>query len=51
MLPGIKLLAPRLYMRTTYRRSFSEGLAVFEMEPRSKAALEMDALGRALYPV
>lgn len=51
MLPGIKLLEPRLYMRTTYRRSFSEGLAVFEMEPRSKAALEVDALGRALYPV
>lgn len=51
MLGGIQLLEPRLYMRTTYRRSFSEGLAVFEMEPRSKAALELDALGRALYPV
>lgn len=51
MLSGIQLLEPRLYMRTTYRRSFSEGLAVFEMEPRSKAAQEIDALGRALYPV
>jgi chromosome partitioning protein len=51
MLGNIRLLEPRLYMRTTYRRSFSEGLAVFEMEPRSKAALELDALGRALYPV
>lgn len=51
MLQGIQLLEARLYVRTTYRRSFSEGLAVFEMEPRSKAALEMDALGRALYPV
>lgn len=51
MLQGILLLEPRLYMRTTYRRSFSEGLAVFEMEPRSKAAQEIDALGRALYPV
>lgn len=51
LLPGLSLLEPRLYMRTTYRRSFSEGLAVFEMEPRSKAALELDALGRALYPV
>jgi chromosome partitioning protein len=50
MLPGLRLLEQRLYMRTTYRRSFSEGLAVFEMEPRSKAALELDALGRALYP-
>lgn len=51
MLPGIELLEPRLYMRTTYRRSFSEGLSVFEMEPRSKAAKEVDALGRVLYPV
>lgn len=51
MLQGLQLLEPRLYMRTTYRRSFSEGLAVFEMEPRSKAAQELDALGRALYPV
>lgn len=51
LLPGLRLLEQRLYMRTTYRRSFSEGLAVFEMEPRSKAALELDALGRALYPV
>lgn len=51
MLDGIKLLEPRLYMRTTYRRSFSEGLSVFEMEPRSKAAAEVDALGRVLYPV
>lgn len=51
MLGGITLLEPRLYMRTTYRRSFSEGLAVFEMEPRSKAAAEVEALGRVLYPV
>ena len=51
MLGGITLLESRLYMRTTYRRSFSEGLAVFEMEPRSKAATEVEALGRVLYPV
>lgn len=51
MLGGISLLEPRLYMRTTYRRSFSEGMAVFEMEPRSKAATEIEELGRALYPV
>ncbi|WP_020395433.1 ParA family protein [Thiolinea disciformis] len=43
------VLNTRLYLRTTYRRSFSEGLAVFEMEPRSKAAAEVDALGRELY--
>jgi chromosome partitioning protein len=51
MLGNIRLLEPRLYVRTTYRRSFSEGLAVFEMEPRSKAAAEVEELGRRLYPV
>ena len=51
MLGNIRLLEPRLYMRTTYRRSFSEGLAVFEMEPRSKAAAEVEELGLLLYPV
>ena len=51
MLGNIRLLEPRLYMRTTYRRSFSEGLAVIEMEPRSKAAAEVEELGRLLYPV
>ena len=51
MLGNIRLLEPRLYMRTTYRRSFSEGLAVFDMEPRSKAAAEVEELGRLLYPV
>lgn len=49
LLEGLQLLDSRLYLRTTYRRSFSEGLAVFEMEPRSKAAAEIDALGRELY--
>ncbi len=51
MLGNIQLLDTRLYLRTTYRRSFSEGLAVFEMEPRSKAAAEVDALGRELYNI
>ena len=48
-LQSVRLLNSRLYLRTTYRRSFSEGLAVFEMEPRSKAAAEIDALGREFY--
>ena len=48
-LGGIKMLEQRLYQRTAYRRSFSEGMAVFEMDPKSKAALEMEALGQALY--
>jgi len=45
----IKMLDERLYQRTAYRRSFSEGLAVFEMNVKSKAALEIEALGKALY--
>ncbi len=48
-LKDIKMLDERLYQRTAYRRSFSEGLAVFEMDSRSKAATEIEALGKALY--
>lgn len=48
-LKGIKMLDERLYQRTAYRRSFSEGLAVFEMDPKSKAAEEIEALGKVLY--
>ncbi len=48
-LPLIVMLTPRLYQRTVYRRSFSEGLAVFELDPRSKATAEVDALGNVLY--
>jgi len=49
-LPGIQFLKPRLAQRTIFRRSFSEGLAVFEQEPRSKGAAEWNALAAALYP-
>lgn len=48
-LPLITMLEPRLYQRTVYRRSFSEGLAVFELDPRSKATAEIEALGNVLY--
>ena len=48
-LPGIRYLKPRLAQRTVYRRSFSEGLAVFEQEPRSKGAAEWNALAAVLY--
>lgn len=48
-LPEIKLLNYRLGQRTAFRRSFSEGLAVYELEPRSKAAIEMLALANKLY--
>jgi chromosome partitioning protein len=49
-LPGIRYLKPRLSQRTVYRRSFSEGLTVFEQEPRGKGAAEWNALAAVLYP-
>jgi chromosome partitioning protein len=49
-LPGIRFLKPRLAQRTVFRRSFSEGLAVFELDPRSKGAKEWNALAAVLYP-
>ncbi len=48
-LDGLKFVTARLGQRTTFRRSFSEGLAVFELEPRSKAAAEMNALATVLF--
>jgi len=48
-LPGIKHLDVRLYQRTAYRRSFSEGMAVFEMGLSSKAAKEVMKLSHSLY--
>ena len=49
-LPGIKFIKPRLSARTVFRRSFSEGLAVYELDPRSKGAREFFSLAAALYP-
>jgi chromosome partitioning protein len=49
-LPGIKFIKPRLSQRTLFRRSFSEGLAVFEMRPRSKGSKEFLDLSARLYP-
>lgn len=50
MLKGVKRLPIRLYQRTAYRRSFSEGLAVFELNSYDKAAQEVLALATLLYP-
>jgi chromosome partitioning protein len=51
MLPGIDIVLPqRLRLRTGFRRSLSEGMTVFEMWPRSKAAQELRKLAIALYP-
>lgn len=49
MLPNIDLIPARLYQRTTYRRSFSEGLAVFELEPKGKAAAEVNKFASLVY--
>jgi len=49
ILPHIDLIAARLYQRTTYRRSFSEGLAVFELEPKGKAAAEVNKFASLVY--
>jgi chromosome partitioning protein len=49
-LRDIRFIKPRLSQRTVFRRSFSEGLAVFELEPRGKGAQEFYALTAALFP-
>ncbi|MEG3640407.1 ParA family protein [Magnetococcus sp. PR-3] len=50
MLPDIQVLDCRIGQRTAYRRSFSEGMAVFELSKRSKATDEFYALAKLLYP-
>lgn len=49
-LPGLNVLPTRLCQRTAYRRSFSEGLAVFELDPGSKAADEFHDLAEHIHP-
>ena len=49
-LPGIRFLKPRLSQRTIFRRSFSEGLAVFELNTKAKGTKEFNALCAKLYP-
>ena len=48
MMQGIKPIGIRLHQRTAYRRSFSEGLAVFELDPMGKASKEMKKLAAML---
>jgi len=48
-LPGVRLLPERLSDRAVFRESFSEGQAVFELEPRSVATREFRALAEALF--
>ena len=48
-LPGVRLMPQRLSDRPGFRDSFSEGLAVFELEPRSVASREFVALAETLF--
>lgn len=50
LLNGLQHIPIRLYQRTAFRRSFSEGLGVFEMQPSSKASKELRSLAKHLYP-
>ncbi|MFZ0256709.1 MAG: AAA family ATPase [Gammaproteobacteria bacterium] len=50
MLPGLLVQKVRLGQRTAFRRSFSEGLAVFELERAGKAAQEFNRLAELLFP-
>jgi len=48
-LESITMIDKRLHQRNTYRDSFSEGIAAFEFEPNSQAALEFINLAKKLY--
>ncbi|CCQ75180.1 AAA family ATPase [Magnetospira sp. QH-2] len=48
-LPQIEFLSSRLTQRMVFRRSFSEGLGVFELEPSGKGAKELNALGKEIF--
>lgn len=49
MLGTLKPLQAKLVQRLAFRRSFSEGLAVNELEPSGKAAAELHALAQEIY--
>ena len=49
-LAEIRYLKTRISQRTVFRRSFSEGMAVFELNARGKGAKEFTSLCAKLYP-
>lgn len=49
MLDGIEPIMAKMVQRLAFRRSFSEGLAVFELESNGKAASELGALADAIH--
>ena len=50
MLEKFRVIPDRLCQRTSFRRTLSEGLAIFELSGKSKSAEEFDRLAHALYP-
>ncbi|MBF0563258.1 MAG: AAA family ATPase [Alphaproteobacteria bacterium] len=46
---GLEVLPARLGQRIVFRHSFSEGLAVFELEPSGKATQELNSLAEAVF--
>ena len=50
MLDKVDILPGRLCQRTSYRRSLSEGLSVFELAGKSKSAEEFNLFADTLYP-
>ena len=50
MLGKFRVLPNRLCQRTNFRRTFSEGLSIFELSERSKSAKEFEQFAHALYP-
>ena len=49
MLAAVSVLPARLGRRVAFCRSLSEGSAVFELEPKSKASEEFQALAQAIF--
>lgn len=49
-LPNINLIPNRLFQRTIFRRSLSEGMSVAEMSKRSKATEEFNKFARSVFP-
>lgn len=50
MLEEFRVIPNRLCQRTNFRRTFSEGLSIFEISEKSKSAEEFDEFAQALYP-
>lgn len=49
LLEGIHGVLPRIAQRTVFRRSLSEGAAVFELEPEGRAANEFELFASSVW--